>query len=140
MLKIRAHSRKARKSSRGFTLVEALISLVIIAIAAAGILGSFVAAKQFIEHSGRRQISANLVRQEMERLLATAVREDPPSSAALAITDGNNNNCADVGDWTVWVSVPGLAAWGGQSRRCVSVPPGSGYRKVTTQIQWRAAN
>jgi prepilin-type N-terminal cleavage/methylation domain-containing protein len=146
MLKTRAQG--------GFTLVEALISLVIIAIAAAGILTSFVAAKQFIEHSGRRQISTNFVRQQVEQIKASIRQDkweiDPPALPscdpdlnALVLTATLTCAGSDPG-WTGWKNVPGEfgnpATWNGQRRYRVTTPSSGDYRVAETQIKWRAVN
>ena len=130
------------KTQAGFGLVEVMIALVIISITAAGILASFIAAEHFVERSGRRITAFNFARQQLEQL-KPAVRQDTFDSAALAITDANNNDCADdPGDWTGWQNLSGEfnSAWGGQSRNCISAATGSDYREATVQIKWRAAD
>lgn len=60
----------------GFTLVEVIVSLVILALAVAGIMASFIASQRFISRSNRRLQAANYARAEFERLnLAVDARD-----------------------------------------------------------------
>ncbi|MFH1655924.1 MAG: prepilin-type N-terminal cleavage/methylation domain-containing protein [Candidatus Omnitrophota bacterium] len=57
-----------RKHKKGLSLVEILIAMVILAITAAGLFSSFVAANRFIARSKRRLAAANLTRHVNEQL------------------------------------------------------------------------
>lgn len=128
-----------RTTNHGFTLVEVLVSLVIISITATGIFASFIAAQSYVKRSKRRIIAFNFARQQFEQL-KPAVRQDTWDTGSLTVTDADNDDCADdPGDWTPWSNLPGDfgTTWGGQSRRCISnAPMGRDYREVQLQIKW----
>jgi prepilin-type N-terminal cleavage/methylation domain-containing protein len=57
-----------RKTKTGLSLVEILIAMLILAIAAAGLFSSFVAANRFVSRSKRRMAAINFSRQISEEL------------------------------------------------------------------------
>lgn len=57
-----------KKNRKGLSLVEILIAMLILAIAAAGLFSSFVAANKFISRSKRRLAAVNLARHLNEQL------------------------------------------------------------------------
>lgn len=141
-------------AKKGFTLVEVLVSLVIIAITATGIFASFIAAQYYVKRSKRRIIAFNFAREQLERL-KLSVREDRwantadcnPDLNGLALT--STLNCASYSPsepvWTDWKNLPddfgNPATWNGRRRYKVEAG-GSGdyYRVVTTEIRWKAAD
>lgn len=136
--KFMAHRAKA------FTLVEVVVSIMIVAATAAGIFASFIAVQSYVSRSRGRVNTSNALRQQIEALKAE-VRQDTWNSTNLNITDIDNNNCVDdPGDWTAWAPVSGNFSeppWNATFRRCVSgagtgLPVVSGYREVQTQINW----
>jgi len=56
------------RKNRGLSLVEILVAMVILTIAAAGLFSSFVAANKFIARSKRRLAAVNLARHINEDL------------------------------------------------------------------------
>lgn len=76
------------KGERGFTLVEIIVALMVILVAATGVLASFIAAKRYTVRANHRIIAMNLARQKLEMLRAQ-MRQDTWDSGNLSI--GNYN-------------------------------------------------
>ena len=64
-----------KKKQGGFTLVEAIVSLLILLTTAAGIFASFTAAQNYVLRSKRRIAAVNFARQKLEEL-RPYVRQD----------------------------------------------------------------
>jgi len=64
-----------KKKQGGFTLVEVIVSLLILLTTAAGIFASFVAAQNYMLRSKRRIAAVNFARQKLEEL-RPYVRQD----------------------------------------------------------------
>lgn len=64
-----------KKKLTGFTLVEVIVSLLILLSTAAGIFASFVAAQNYVVRSKRRIAAVNFARQKFEKL-RPYVRQD----------------------------------------------------------------
>ena len=64
-----------KKKPSGFTLVEVIVSLLILLVTAAGIFASFVAAQNYVLRSKRRIAAVNFARQKFEEL-RPYVRQD----------------------------------------------------------------
>ena len=141
------------KAQTGFTLVEVLVSLVIISITATGIFASFIAAQHYVQRSKRRIIAFNFARQQFERL-KPSVREDTwantpqcdPDLNGMALT--STLNCPSYSPaepvWTDWKNLPGdfgnSATWNGRRRYKVEASGSGDYRAVTAEIRWRAVD
>lgn len=143
-LKTIAQPDKINISLRGFTLVEVLVSLVIISITAVGIFASFIAAQHYIERSGRRIVAFNFARQQFEQLkpaVSEATWANNPTCDPNTNGLANTTNCAD--GWTSWKNLTGdfETTWNGQLRYNVTAGGSSGdYRVVRTEVKWRAAD
>ena len=64
-----------KKKQCGFTLVEVIVSLLILLTTAAGIFASFTAAQNYVLRSKRRIAAVNFARQKLEEL-RPYVRQD----------------------------------------------------------------
>ena len=64
-----------KKKQGGFTLVEVIVSLLILLTTAAGIFASFTAAQNYVLRSKRRIAAVNFARQKLEEL-RPYVRQD----------------------------------------------------------------
>lgn len=122
-------------------MVEVIVSVVLVALTAAGIFASFIAAQNYVSRSRGRVNTANAERQQIESLKAEVIQGATDwGGANLTITDTDNDDCADAGDWTSWTNVSGDFGGPpmyGKFRRCVSAASGTGqYREVQTQINW----
>ncbi len=63
------------KKTKAFSLIEVLISTLILSIAFAGIIASFSFARAYVLRANRRLVSANLIRKVFDSL-TPAVRQD----------------------------------------------------------------
>lgn len=137
--------KKRKMSLTGFTLVEVVVAVVIVAATAAGIFASFIAAQGYVSRARGRISSVNAFRQQVETLRAGVSQEtwgNPPNcdpdNNGLAVTATLNCAGSDPG-WTGWKNFTGTfgtAPWNG--RRCyrvVEVTPG-GPRQTEVQINW----
>lgn len=68
--------RCADKNARGFTLAEAMVATVVLAIAAAGVLMPFVAGTSVRVEGQRRMLAAKLAGDLMEQIINT-IKTDP---------------------------------------------------------------
>ena len=64
-----------KKNNSGFTLVEIVVSLMIILAAVSGIFAGFVATQKYVSRAKRRTAVINYVRQELDTL-KTHIRKD----------------------------------------------------------------
>lgn len=137
---------------RGFTLVEVIVSVVIVALTAAGIFASFIAAQNYVSRSRGRVSTSNSVRQQIETLKVevnqTSWGNSPncdPDLNGLALTNSTvlplvPLNCpgSSLG-WTAWGNVTGTfgqAPFFGKRRyRVTELAPG-GARRTEVQINW----
>jgi prepilin-type N-terminal cleavage/methylation domain-containing protein len=123
----RAHDR-SRPADQGYTLVEAVVAMVIFAIAASVTLGLVVQTTQVAGGNFRRTAAANL---------ATRQIESARSTSALSIPDGLQQSTAVVGGttYTIKQNANYLA-----SDATTSVCAGSGstlaYKLVTVTVSW----
>jgi len=79
-------------STAGFTLIEAILSAAVVAIAGTGVLMMFATGQTFVQSSGTDRISAQLAQQRIEQIRATGYgTKFPPDPRAE----------------TIWTAVPG---------------------------------
>ena len=57
-----------RRTALGFSLVEVLVSLVILTVLATGLLGTLVYARRSMESGNQKMIAANLLQKKIEEL------------------------------------------------------------------------
>ncbi len=81
------------KERRGFTLVEIIVSLLILAVGVAGVMSTFVASERFTSRSMRRLQAANYARETFERL-----RKDV-DAGVWAVPGGADTLDASPGTW-----------------------------------------
>jgi prepilin-type N-terminal cleavage/methylation domain-containing protein len=127
---------------KGFTLIEVIVSAVIVALTAAGIFASFIAAQNYVSRSRGRTGTSSSVRQQIETLkvevnqtIWSATATCNPDTNGLALTAA----CTD--GWTNWGNVSGtfgLAPYFGKRRyKVTELNPGSGgARKTEVQVNW----
>ena len=82
----------ASKRVQGFTLVEVLITLIIMSVGMLGIAGLYVHSMQAGRTSLFRHHAVTLVGD-----IADRIRANPKAAAAYAVPGGANNNCVDGG-------------------------------------------
>lgn len=121
---------------QGFTLVEILVSLLILASVVGGVMASFIASQRFIARSNRRLQAVNYIRDAFE-VLKDGVNAEYWANAA-------NTDKLDLKNWTdctanLGINLISLAAFGGDCQYKVEQATGQpldGYRKVSVRIRW----
>ena len=77
-----------RKQSKGFSLVEVLIALIVMSVGMLGIAGLYVQSMQAGRTSMLRHHAVNLAGD-----IADRIRANPTAGAAYIVSPGTNNNC-----------------------------------------------
>lgn len=121
-------------NSRGLSLVEIIVSLLILAAVVAGVIGSFVSSQRLISSSYRRLQAANYARQALEELRLNVNAQD--------WADGNDGDRLDL---TLGVPRPcninlGAFAMAPFNATCeyevVAVGVTNDARQVDVRIRW----
>ncbi len=107
------------KTAGGFTLAEAMLATVVLAIAAAGVLMPFVAGASVRAEGQRRTLAAKLGADLMERIVNT----DP--NEIVTTWDGYNEDQGDVTDMTGAIFSDPVYAQYSRDANCVDVYVGS---------------
>lgn len=77
------------KTSRGFSLLEIVIAMLVMSLVVAGIYGLFITSHNFIGDAGRRLQAAQYARQILETLrVYVSANANFPANAGNAFTDG----------------------------------------------------
>ncbi len=84
------------RKKAGLTLLETLVAMVILAISAAGVLGSFSYAFKFVDRGSRKIEALNLSRMAVERYRAIWLAD--PQDARLSPNDTSTPPYADIAD------------------------------------------
>lgn len=135
------------KERAGFTLVEVVVSVVIVTLTAAGIFASFIAAQNYVSRSRGRINTSNAIRQQIENMKVyvnqTRLVESPspncdPDANGLSLTAALGCAGSDPG-WTSWKNVTGTFGqeplYGKRRYRVTELTPG-GPRRAEVQINW----
>lgn len=150
-------------SAKGFTLVEVVVSVVIVAATAAGIFASFIAAQNYVSRSKGRVGTSNAIRQQIENLKVEVDAEawyqvpPPPPNCdpdlnGLALTANATaphplSGCACSSllsgpyenGWTCWKNVTGTFGqaplYGKRRYKVTELTPG-GARQAQVQVNW----
>jgi type IV pilus assembly protein PilV len=80
------------RKSKGFSLVEVMIALIIMSVGMLGIAGLYVQSMQAGRTSMMRHHAVTLAGD-----IADRIRANPTAGVAYTATPGQDNNCADVG-------------------------------------------
>jgi len=115
---------KIKESLTGFTLLEILVSLLILSIVITGIMSVFIASRRYIVRSRHRLQAANLARQVLEGLYKD-VRQDTWDTGGLSV--GSSKNCG------ISCSLDNISC---TCRYSVNNVSGYDYRKVDVTINW----
>ena len=88
-----AHRVRVLASNAGFTLLEAILSSVLVGIAGMGVLMMFSTGQTFVQSSGTDRISAQLAQQRIEQVRATGYGTkfppDPREETAWTLVPNN---------------------------------------------------
>jgi len=80
---------------KNFTLIEVIVSTVILAFVFSGLLFSFAAVRQYVNRANKRLVAANLVRDVLGSLYRK-VREDTWNNTIGELANGTHNNIVSV--------------------------------------------
>ena len=121
-----------KNRKQGFTLVEIIVSLVIILITAAGIFASFLAAQNYVMRSKRRIAAVNVARQKFEEL-KPFVRQDTWADS----TTGVNLLYAGIGATQPYTGTFSFtSSWTGGLNYTVANPDDTSFRSVSMMVNW----
>jgi prepilin-type N-terminal cleavage/methylation domain-containing protein len=115
---------------KGFTLVEIMVSLVILSLLASGMLSVFVSSRKLVSRSKRRLYATEIARREIDS------RRDRIRADTWCLTGG-----ANFLDPTATWSNCASAAYPGFTVECrVEGIPGRDYRKLSVRVRWNEPN
>jgi len=106
-----------RRISRGFTLIEVLVTLLFISIALPAIMGGITAATKIAASSKRRDEASGLAQSQLAQLLASGTWQ-------------TGNSSGDFGnDWPDYHWQSNVAAW-------ASDTSGEGIEQIDLKVTW----
>ena len=111
------------KNYKGFTLVEVVVSLLIILAAVSGIFASFVASQKYIRRAKTRAIAINSLRQQIEQL-RPSVRQDTwnkPSNPLNPLYTSTTSSIPNLKNGQIIYSVTSAADTALTSYRTVAI-------------------
>ena len=122
--------RRRDKKENGFTLLEIMVAMIVLAILAAGFFNTMVSSRYLVARSRKRFIGDEVARQEIENK-RQYIRADlwPPYNTSPAYLNPN-------GSWSPWVPVAVANNPGYESRFMVQNITGADCRKITVQVKW----
>ena len=112
----------------GFSLVEIIISVLIITIMSTGMLGAFVGGQQLINRSSHRLQAMNFAREAYDRLRANHYYDADPE---MTIGDGKTP-AGDLGT----ILRGGMTAFSTALTHDVSSSDQSAYKEVIVHVTW----
>ena len=115
---------------KGITLVEVVISLLIILIGASGIFASFIAAQNYVMRAKRRIAAVNVARQKFEEL-KPFVRQDTWAQSTNELYAGVGSTQPYICG-TVWFN----STWNGTLNYTVTNPDVASFRNVSMTLNW----
>lgn len=123
-------------SSRGFSLLEIVIAMLILSVVVAGIFSLFITSTKFINEAGHRLQAINYARMVAENLkVYVSADPDTPSGAGTALGNGTHDNYTDSGI----TLLPRDAIVGATGQACtyrVEEIGTSGMKRVTITVSW----
>lgn len=125
-----------KKNNSGFTLVEIVVSLMIILAAVSGIFAGFVATQKYISRSKRRAAVINYIRQQLDNL-KPSIRKDTwdKTSNALYAPPGESRT------YTAKTSFPNLKNSSSDALvytvSAASDTAATAYRVVSITAKWQ---
>ena len=118
-----------KKKQGGFTLVEVIVSLLILLTTAAGISASFTAAQNYVLRSKRRIAAVNFARQKLEEL-RPYVRQDTWTNSTNSLWAAENATQAYPPENI------SLDTWPGQRNYTVTNTDNKALRPVSVTANW----
>ena len=113
----------------GFSLVEIIISVLIITIMSAGMLGAFVGGQQLINRSSHRLQAMNFAREAYDRLRANYKYTDPQMDVTIEPARHDESEIGTIvrGDMT---------SLGDPLKYAVASSDQTAYKEVTVYVTW----
>lgn len=108
---------------KGLTLIEILVSAIILALVLTGLVNIFVAGKRYILHTRSRMTAAELSGFFLDPL-QMQVRQDTWTAATNCLGTGN----CPAETWTIDIPYTVAYQW--------TIVPGTDLRKVIANITW----
>ncbi|MFA5039538.1 MAG: type II secretion system protein [Candidatus Omnitrophota bacterium] len=119
------HPAAALRFHKGFTMMEILVSMMILALLAAGFFSVAVSGRNLTWRSRMRFLASEIARHRLEEL-RFHVRADTWSNTS--------NPLYPTGTWSTWVAAPENSLF--QTRRFVGTMGTFQCRNVTVQVRW----
>lgn len=118
-------------NKKALTLVEIIVSVLIIAIVCAGILSAFVSGHQFMNRSRHRIQALNFAREALDKLRSNYQYDSGEMSVG-------SHNELDIGDNIIRGEMDNLST---VLTYTVTAEPAAGsYKEVTVSVSWTEAS
>ncbi|TAG05326.1 MAG: type IV pilus modification protein PilV [Betaproteobacteria bacterium] len=130
---------------RGFSLLEVLITIVVVAIGLLGVAGMQVAALKLTDLSSARSTGAVLTSEIIERMRANSGEIASYAAGFGAAVTGSTLAATDVAAWKARLADPIRGVPGGEGRIeiasdtsgvCPAAPPFPSCQLVTVTVRW----
>jgi prepilin-type N-terminal cleavage/methylation domain-containing protein len=142
---VMAQSRRSRDQG-GLTLIEVLVSVVVLGIVIAPMFDAFVRGRVMVQHRAEERVALRLVERKTEQLLAAggAADGDDSNITSTNMTDGSHPSNSAItlitrGDADTSNDVIGDLSWA-VSTETWTDPAGSWedatYKRVTVKLAW----
>jgi prepilin-type N-terminal cleavage/methylation domain-containing protein len=132
-----------RAASRGFTLIEVLVAVVIISITVAPIFAAFVRGRTLVAHRGEKRMAMGLLERKAEQLLAAGYSsngtDDDVSSVNLEVGTHPTDSTIVVdsrGDSDPTNDVKGDLVWTVEGRSWTTPGDDLETKSVTITLSW----
>src|SRR3954466_13025425 len=153
--------RRLARDERGFTLIEVLVSALLVVVVSLGVMSTFDATSRASDNSRARAIAQSLAQQDQEGLRGltvaqlTSVPAGPQAKTvdgrdflitSTAVWDGDpdpNPDCGGDPVTTDYLRVTSLVSWGGMrlapivNRSLIAAPSNGAGGKIIVQVQNR---
>lgn len=125
---------------RGFTLIEVVLSIGLLAVGLVGVMISFQGAARSSILADQTVIATNLARGALERIVANRDANGYPSTlTAIASGTYNETGAPDFPDYSVeCIALEVNPDVDGGTDDFLDASPGSGYARVTATASWNA--
>jgi len=120
---------KNKGMKKGFSLLEIVISLIILGLTLAGIFSVFIAGRRYTERSRRKLVSLNVARQVIEKIKED-VRRDTWASSTNRLSTGSHDAAG------IYTAPVDFSDWQGTVTYQVGDAGTSGLRQATINVSW----
>jgi prepilin-type N-terminal cleavage/methylation domain-containing protein len=116
-------------NKKGFTLIEIVVSALIIVALAGGLLGAFWGSQRFLNRARHRIQAYNLAVEALDRLKSNYQYSDPKINVA------NGYLCSDIG-CVISGEMTACMPLGTDFTYNVEEPQVNGYKQITVKAHW----